>query len=231
IFISAGTGAGGSSLWFPWPNISSDSTGLLTASTGVSVPVGGTLQGPLTTSTFATLPSAASSAGLRYRVTDVGNAVLWSDGTRWRAENPIVFDRQNGSVASPLATLTGVTSGTFAPSTAVKAIPAGLLTVGSTIEVRSFVTHTGAAGTWTSRATIGSTGNANSDANLQVVGSIAAANGYRTHVEAFVATSTSFTTTSSVPNSSATNASFFDATTNFNVASAMTPAFGISAAN
>lgn len=64
---------------------------------------------------WADRPSAAAvGAGALQWFSDVGGGSLWrSDGTYWAPAAPVVLFRGAGTVAAPLATLTGVTSGVF----------------------------------------------------------------------------------------------------------------------
>lgn len=67
-------------------------------------------------STWGVRPLANLSVGDRAYMTDVGQGGsewVW-DGTYWIPAAPVVLFRAAGTVAAPLATLTGVTSGTFA---------------------------------------------------------------------------------------------------------------------
>lgn len=77
--------------------------------------------------------------GVRMEVTDVGQhgPSFWvTDGTVWRPESSILLSRSNGRVAAPIATLTGVTTGTFGGILAT--LPPGLITTPN-LRIRTLV--------------------------------------------------------------------------------------------
>lgn len=86
--------------------------------------------------TWAIVKTLAASfkVGTEVVLTDYGNQRFFTDGTKWRpVGGRALLSSINGRVASPVATLTGVTSGVFGVSTK---IPAGMLKAGSRVIVR-----------------------------------------------------------------------------------------------
>ena len=171
--------------------------------------------GPATT--FANLPSAASSAGLTYRVTDVGPVgagSLWiSDGTRWRT----LGGRQlhcaaQGTIAAPLATLSGATGKFSLPAgdrvtSGSILLPVGLPQVGQALQVSCKVRHRGTGGAWNFIARIGS-GDASTDPSFaQVTGTATDDQGAWVEQDMETVTATSFISSGySVPNSAGVGA-------------------------
>lgn len=99
--------------------------------------------------TWATRPLTGLNVGDRIRVMDVGRAAgtdfIWT-GSRWRHVHPFILGRNIGSVAAPVATLTGVTSGVFALSNAL-ATYADMFEPGDELEVSALATKIGTGGT------------------------------------------------------------------------------------
>ena len=109
-------------------------------------------------STFASLPDPATvQAGVPHYVSDVGvgGSTWFSNGTRWLPQGgSVVVGQVSGSLAAPIATLTGVTSGIFTHPT-VK-FPAGMLVSGvSKINIEALVSRVGANGTGLIRVAFG----------------------------------------------------------------------------
>jgi hypothetical protein len=116
--------------------------------------------GITTVCTWSTKPTAAGNSGMCIRVTDVGQSAggsYWiSDGTYWRPINgSVVLSRQSGSIATPIATLAGVTSGMFVPAIPV-VIPAGMMVPGlCQLRVEAAFRRTGATATATLNVHLG----------------------------------------------------------------------------
>lgn len=115
---------------------------------------------PLSPVTWGSKPDATKYAGRTILFTDLNYCLFYSDGTNWRPCGPQDIFHRNGSVASPLVTLTGVTSGIFALP-AMK-IPAGLLLANSKLSIQVSGRKTGANATSVWRVSLGTT-NSSSD--------------------------------------------------------------------
>ena len=107
---------------------------------------------------WANRPAAGTVPTLtRAFFTDVGtNGSWWStDGTYWVPEGPVVLLRASGTLATPLATLTGATSGTFATPGSV---PAGMfIKPGMRLEILANFARSTATATATIAANLGGT--------------------------------------------------------------------------
>lgn len=170
---------------------------------------GGGNIGPATT--FGNLPSDVD-AGVTYRVTDVGptdSGSLWVKGTsRWRT----LGGRQlhcaaQGTIAAPLATLSGATGKFVLPagdrvSGGSILLPVGLPQVGQGVQVSCKVRHRGTGGAWNFVARIG-TSDTSSDSNFaQVTGTATDDQGAWVEQDMETVTATSFISSGySVPNS------------------------------
>lgn len=186
---------------------------------------------------WADRPSASSNAGRVIRITDVGVSVggsHWiSDGTYWRPVNGyIVLQQQAGSIATPLAAVTGVTTSMLVPSKSL-VIPAGMLIPGSAeLDIKGFFRRTGATATATLNVHLGT--NKTSGDNTCYAFTYAATTLLDTIAAPIVnvAEAQRFTYTGWQVQGGSGNASTFgDKTTAFNVASEMGVTFSISGAN
>ena len=121
----------------------------LTGGITYSGPDGATFQ-PVQNYTFATLPAAATNAGLTARVTDLANSLWESNGTRWRPVNGRVVLKQ-------LATAYSM-SGTTAVKAFEAVLPAGCLGNGDTLQLRYNLDKSGTAETGTITVRAGAAG-------------------------------------------------------------------------
>lgn len=99
---------------------------------------------------WSALPSAAEHKGGQVYVSDIGvNGSVWrSDGTLWNpVDQIIILARASSALATPLATLSGVTAGIFTLPAGQIIIPAGLLRVGSLLEVEGIFRKNGTTAT------------------------------------------------------------------------------------
>lgn len=104
--------------------------------------------------TWAGLPAAASFAGYRARVTDVGmgaGIIVISDGTRW-APNGMQLLFRGAGASGPIASVTGTTSET---SLATVTVPAGLMGINGGVMIWPTFTYPNNANTKTLRARFG----------------------------------------------------------------------------
>ena len=99
--------------------------------------------------TWATRPLSGLNVGDTIRVSDVGRApgtiFKWT-GSRWRHLYSFILARNIGSVTSPVATLTGVTSGVFTLPNALATF-ADMFEPGDELEVSALATKIGGGGT------------------------------------------------------------------------------------
>ena len=188
-----------------------------------SLTAGGQVISPYASFTWAGKPAVAAwPVGVPIIVTDVGGPAgsQWvTDGSNWLPANGrVVLASRSGSIAAPVATLTGTTTGKFTlPANIV--LPAGILMPGkSKVEVIAALRKTGTAATVQFAATLG-TANSTVDAAL-----IATTSGAGTNSDVIInplaaPSSTSSITTSSWSSIGTTGtANFIDRTTNINTA-------------
>lgn len=182
---------------------------------------------------FASLPAAASNTGITYQVTNVRNALFYSDGTNW---NPVgggaLLYQKSGSVASPLATISGTTAASFSISGGDPTIPLGLLRATSKIHVEALVKKNGANATANLQALVG-TADTSADASMgtQVI-TIGDGSTARLFQDGWFSSTTNFIGLgTSVPNQSNSNATFTDRSTNVNTAAVMFVSFRITSGN
>ena len=171
------------------------------AGTALVDPVSGGLIGLVPASyTWAGKPAASSSnAGQSIRITDVGNSAsgsLWqSDGTIWRPVNGrVLLGSDFGSLAAPIATISGVTSGGFVLPLENPSIPANLLPVGARININVMLRRRGANATasWSTR--LGVNGGAGDQQVLNLSTSASDSKDYSANLSLGITSSGSFTT-------------------------------------
>lgn len=135
-----------------------------------------------------------------------------------------------GSVASPLATITGVTAATFF-SLAPMVVPAGFLAIGAKINFESLFRRVGASATGIVRTRIGTGGDTN-DAIIQSQ-SLAATDGlgFRQFTEARVIDANTLLTTGGNVANGNTAAGIADVTGQVDIAAAMNITFGTASTN
>jgi hypothetical protein len=189
------------------------------------------------TTTWANRPTASAVAvGTVFAASDIGPAgtLFRSDGTAWRPLNgrALLYQRA-GSIASPISTLSGVTSGTFTLPAAMT-IPAGLIPTHGTLLIRARVQRTGANATASFNVRLGTAGTTSD--SILTAPPMAATTLLICPVDtmAFFGTgTTSCVSNSSLPWNGANNttANYADKSANINTASAMQVTLDISAAN
>ena len=162
--------------------------------------------------TWAGKPAAADNAGNSIRITDVGpvgSGSVWiSNGTVWR---PIggrtLHCAASGTIASPLATLSGATGKLVLPAgdrvTAGSILmPVGLPQIGQGVEVSAKLRHRGTGGTWNALARLGSLDSASDPSFVQSTGTATDDQGVWLLSELEVVSATAFVaSTYGVPNS------------------------------
>lgn len=119
------------------------------AADGMTTP-GGTTVYFITNSTFANLPPAATNSGRIYRVTDLGNCLFESNGTRWR---PVNGRALIGGMDAGFST-----SGTTETIVFQKALPAGCLANFDRLVMRMSTTKSASVETATFNLRLGTTG-------------------------------------------------------------------------
>ena len=192
--------------------------------------VGGTFRGPYT---WAARPLLGVTVGDTFRATDIGRApgtIFIYTGSRWRRLYPFNLVDVTSSLAAPIQTITGVTSGTFTLPTPV-VVPADLLAVGERFRPWCEVYRRGANATATILMSFGTAGTT-SDGQVRSE-SISATNNRISHQapQCAVYSATGFRTNgSSTLNGNATG-SVSDVTTNVNFAAAMYLTLSINSAN
>lgn len=135
-----------------------------------------------------------------------------------------------GTIAAPLASLTGVTSGQLAIGTPIK-IPANTLEVGSVVRVRALFNRAGATATGLIACRIG-TANAVGDSLIANISTGATDGlGLRMDAEARVQTATQMLHVSGCILNSTSTSGFTEVTTNINTAADMFVTFHIASAN
>lgn len=130
--------------------------------------------------TWAGKPSAADNAGNSIRITDVGpvgaGSVWISDGTNWRPiGGRVMHCAASGTVAAPLATLSGATGKLVLPAgdrvTAGSILmPVGLPQIGQGVEVSAKLRHRGTGGAWNAVARLGSLDTSSDPSFVQATG-------------------------------------------------------------
>lgn len=183
--------------------------------------------------TWADLPAANSvPVGRTYTVLNTGWRV-YSNGTNWRPANGrLLIAQRCGSVASPIATLTGVTAGMFTlPITPT--IPAGMLGPHSRLYTEALVRRTTATATAIATSSLGTTGGT-SDPNIFRVSMPASATS-EVRISSFAAvdgsSATAYCAANAIPENAASAAQLADRNTNINTAAAMVASFGVTSAN
>jgi hypothetical protein len=189
----------------------------------------------LETVTLANLPATGIVAGSTVFVTNVGihGTQYFYNGTSWAPSGnaPIVIARATGSIASPIATLSSVTSGTFNPPGATIAIPAGILSANSKVHVETLVHKTGGTAAFTYSVYLGTNGST-SDNTIQSIGlGSTAGEEIWTNVDAYLASTTSYTSPNYLPANGASSNAIVTRTTNFNAASINYVTFYITGGN
>ena len=204
---------------------------------GISLTAGGVTVVDGEIYTWATRPSAVANPGVTIRISDVGPSIAgshWvSDGTYWRPVNgQIVLQKQSGSIATPLAAVTGVTTSMLVPSRSI-IIPAGMLIPGdSQIKIEAGFRRTGANATATLNAHIGT--NKTSGDNSAYSFTFGATNLLDILMAPTVDVSEATRFTSSnwqISGGSGNASTFSDKTTAFNTTAAMGITFSVSGAN
>jgi len=158
------------------------------------------------------------------------------DGKEQPFADRLLVSRQIGSVATPLATLTGSAGALFTFTGAGPAsiqIPAGLILPNSRVHVEALVKRTGATATANFEAYLGTAGTNGDSLLTRVVMSASDGNGAYMFGEGWFGTSpTSFVATGQVgPGSSSGGNTFIDKTTNINTALPMYLSFGMASSN
>lgn len=176
-------------------------------------------------------PANLVPPGTGLRVTDLNNASFFSDGTNWRPDGKQTIYHKNGLVASPLATLSGVTAGLFAIPQIL--IPAGMITPNSKIEIQYLGKKTNANGSLGWNTQLGTAASA-SDSSISGVYSGATAGDVL--IACAVRFGTDTTKALAMPNGNDfnnTNGStqLYDRTTNINTAANMYVTIGVISAN
>lgn len=130
--------------------------------------------------TWAGKPAAANNAGNSIRITDVGpvgaGSVWISDGTNWRPiGGRVMHCAASGTVAAPLATLSGATGKMVLPAgdrvTAGSILmPVGLPQIGQGVEVSLKCRHRGTGGAWNIVGRLGSLDTSSDPSFMQVTG-------------------------------------------------------------
>jgi hypothetical protein len=187
--------------------------------------------------TWSTRPAAAGRAGQVIRVSDIGATGAgshWiSDGTNWRPVNgSVVICNLVGSLATPLESKTGATSGSFTTLVAASKIPAEVLVPGSSsIAVQTLWNRVGATATAIAAVNIGTAGTS-SDSNVYAL-TYAATTLFNLISEPILSAAESGRLTSSnwVSHGGSGGAAAVDRTTNINTAADMYVTPNYSSAN
>lgn len=185
---------------------------------------------------WANRPTSAP-VGATARFTDLGlgsagRMMVWN-GTYWAPfGGRMVFAAAGATLASPLSTVTGVTSGQFTTPGATIALPAGFLQPGWILNVRSHMRRRGANGTASFNVRLGTNGTVGSD-NAGWGFSMSATNNQdvRGLTEMSIASSTSFMTPNWTIVQGAQTGAALDRTTGFNIASVNYVTFDVLSAN
>lgn len=192
-----------------------------------------TARGEVEVATWADLPAAGSvTVGRTYTVLSTGWRV-YSDGTCWRPANGrALIAQRSGSLPSPIATVTGVTSGDFTLPV-IPTIPAGMLSAPhSRLLVNALIRRTTGTAIATVQVRIGTAGTA-ADPSMMALTMSAGAN-LDLRVDAFAhfsGATTSYSSTSwAPPNGTATGAQT-NRSTNIDTAAAMSVSIGVTTAN
>lgn len=139
----------------------------------------------------------------------------------------------SGSIASPIATLTGITAGLFTGGKSNLSIPAGTFKVGDHLTGGCKIRRTTATAVHTANIYMGTAGTS-SDSNLSNITTSGATINFDQNMYflgSFPST-TVFSTNNNAPfNANNTAGLFVDRSTNMNIAAAMTLSFGISVGN
>ncbi|MBD3812705.1 MAG: hypothetical protein IE917_10845 [Betaproteobacteria bacterium] len=187
--------------------------------------------------TWAGKPAAsASNAGQTIRITDVGHSasgsLFQSDGTIWRPVNGIVLIGAGaGSIAAPIATVTGVVNGAFTLPLGNPTMPADFLPVGAIVKVSAIFHRRGANGTGTVWARLGNNGNS-TDSGVNGAATTAT-DGKDTFIDAhaMIASATTFAAQTWLAPQSTGAGTIVDRTSNAAIASAMIASFDVAGAN
>jgi hypothetical protein len=161
--------------------------------------------------TWALVPAASLMAGVTVRLTDVGPVgagSLWiSDGTRWRPlGGSQLHCAASGTIAAPLATLSGATGKLVLPagdrvSGGSILLPIGLPQIGQGISVSAKLRHRGTGGAWNAVARLGSLDTSSDPSFMQATGTATDDQGVWLLQDLEVATATTFVaSTYAVPN-------------------------------
>lgn len=180
--------------------------------------------------------TSAANDGQTIRITDVGHSasgsLFQSDGTIWRPVNgSVLIGAGAGSIAAPIATVTGVVAGAFSLPLGNPTMPADFLPVGAIIKVSAIFHRRGANGPGTVWARLGNNGNS-TDSGVNSVATTAT-DGQDTFIDAhaMIASATTFAAqTGLAPQSTGTGA-IVDRTSSAAIASAMIASFDVSGAN
>ena len=167
--------------------------------------------------TWAGKPDATTNAGNSIRITDVGpvgSGSIWiSDGTRWRPlGGSQLHCAASGTVASPLATLSGATGKFTLPAgdrvtSGAILLPVGLPQVGQGISVSLKCRHRGTGGAWNIVGRFGSLDTSSDPSFMQVTGTATDDQSSWLLQDLEVVTATSFVaSTFAVPNQAGTGA-------------------------
>lgn len=192
-----------------------------------------TLIGILASTAYASLPAAsAANKGLMAFVSNLADQVFVSNGTKWVPLNGTVnIFKKSGSLASPLATISGATSGTFSITGGNPTIPAGLLAQFSRMTIRALVRKNGANSTANFNERLG-TAQTTADSIIQARTITNADNEQVNHFNDIYFSSTSaYTTNDKLGIQTQSTATLADRTSNVNTASAMFVTVDISSGN
>lgn len=184
----------------------------------------------ITSSQLSGLNPATMGAGARIRLTDLHNAEFISDGTNWKpvSGSQLLYIAE-GTVATPLATLTGNgTNQLFTLPAGNLVIPAGLLSPNTELYAEGWFKRSTANGAFTGIALLG-TGNSFGDNQfLSVSITNTASFEWRGDGSAKISSSTAFTSTGFILANQVSSAGQVDRTGSFNTASVNYVNFGAS---
>lgn len=199
----------------------------------------------LGTLTWAALQAAYPNGGGELAALPTGTTAFVSDWgaqftpnaakTTWRScGGAFVLRTSGGSVATPVATITGATSGIFSLPGGMPPIPAALLTAGASIVVRARCRKNGANGTASLVVRLGTAGTASDSDVLSVAFDNTSSRVISVDANVSVASSSVVgvgAATNRGSDAIQTSVAAADWTTNINTAAAMYMHFAISAAN
>ena len=202
-----------------------------------SLTAGGQVISPYASFTWVGKPAVAAwPVGVPIIVTDVGGSAgsQWvTDGVSWKPANgSVLLGARSGSVAAPVATITGAASGKFTLPFDIR-IPAGALIAGVTqLEIVATMRRRGVAATNQFIVYVGSTNSTSDSVSMAVMGT--ATNNQDCTVFPVIGFPAAGTMTTSTWNGVASTtgaADNTDRTTNINTAANMFVNFGVFGGN